>query len=208
MARTPRRTGKPTSRKRAGRKPAAKPGRGHNKPPPESDVPPPTLPNMGWYTDDQTAWQVARDAAARHRAHIATISNQPVGPPFALAHDPNVLHDAMLRRIAAIDELTGRLLPEGQIEARPLDARDIDEISSELATLKTLPPRPAQRPAKAIGAQRKLRRLGEKVLQGLVVAEAKDAITEASKTLWANYGDRLLDLAHAIGDWLANLPGP
>ena len=88
------------------------------------------------------------------------------------------------------------------------DARDIDEISGELATLKTLPPRPAQRPAEAIGAQGKLSRFGEKVLQGLAVAEAKDAITAASKTLWANYGDRLLDLAHAIGDWLASLPPP
>ena len=120
MARTPRRTGKPTPRNRPGRKPAAKPGRGHNKPPPESDVPRPALPNMGWYTDDQTASQVARDAAARQRAHIAAISNQPVGPPFALAHDPNVLHEAMLRRIAAIEELTAQLLREGQIEPRPL----------------------------------------------------------------------------------------
>jgi hypothetical protein len=163
---------------------------------------------MGWYTDDQTASQVARDAAARQRAHIAAISNQPVGPPFALAHDPNVLHEAMLRRIAAIEELTAQLLREGQIEPRPLDARDIDEISGELATLKTLPPRPAQRPAEAIGAQGKLSRFGEKVLQGLAVAEAKDAIAAASKTLWANYGERLLDLAHAIGDWLASLPPP
>jgi hypothetical protein len=209
MALRKRRSGKGAAKKAAGRsKPRRRAaGKGHNKPPEDPPPVPPVPPISSWHTDDQSGAQVARDAAARQRRlRAATGSSGPVAPPFALAHDPSVLHAAMLKRVAALEETTAKLLTsgEGQIKPRLLDDSDLDEIRSEIETLKRLPPVPAKPPTDAAGAQSKLAKFGEKVL----VALATTAVSEASKALWAEYGDRLIALARAIGEWLASLPPP
>jgi hypothetical protein len=157
-----------------------------------------------WYQDDQTASQVARGAAARQRAHIAATSNQSGGsPPFPIGHLTS-LHETMLKRVAALEQATAALLREEQVG--PLDARDLDEIKRELATLKTLPPAPARQPAEAIKTQGKLTAFAKKLAEDLAKDGAKGLIRLAAGKLWANYGDQLLDLARTIGEWLANLP--
>jgi hypothetical protein len=199
--------GKPKPRKRAARKSAPKPGMGHNKPPREP-VPHQATPDITafWNMADQTAAQVVRDTAARQRAFRAATRSGPVAPPFALAHDPSVLHAAMLKRVSALEETTAKLLisGEGQVKPRPLDDSDLDEIKSEIETLKKLPPVPAKPPTEAVGAQSRLAKFGEKVLVGLTTT----AVSEASKTLWALYADQLIALARAIGEWIASLPPP
>jgi hypothetical protein len=42
----------------------------------------------------------------------------------------------------------------------------------------------------------------------VLVGLATTAVTEASKALWAEYGDQLIALARAICEWLASLPPP
>jgi hypothetical protein len=105
------------------------------------------------------------------------------------------------KRIAALEETIAKLptAPTG-----PLNDNEIDEIKSEIATLKTLPPVPAKFPTEAVGAQSRLAKFGEKVLVGL----ATTAVSEASKALWAQYGDQLKALARSIGEWIASLPPP
>jgi hypothetical protein len=111
----------------------------------------------------------------------------------------------MRRRIAALEETIAKLptAPGG-----PLNDNEIDETKSELATLKTLPPVPAKPPTEAAGAQSKLAKFGEMVLQRLAADEAGRAIAAASKALWAQYGDQLIALARSIGEWIASLPPP
>jgi hypothetical protein len=208
--------GKPKPRKRAARKSAAKPGIGHNKPPREP-VPHQATPDITtWNTADQTAAQVARDTAARQHAFRAATSSGPVAPPLPLTSGPRQLHASakfegagtlaahgeVRKRIAALEETIATLptAPGG-----PLNDNEIDEIKSEIATLKTLPPVPAKPPTEAPS---KLRKLGEKVLESLAADAARRAITEASKALWAQYGDQLIALARSIGEWIATLPPP
>jgi hypothetical protein len=176
---------------------ADEPGVGHNKPPPE-EGPSTPLPMPGWYLDDQTGAQIARDAAARQRNFIATINNsQSVGPviPPLVQSEPSVLHAAMLKRIAALEETIANLTGEEQIDQRLL--REIEEVKTTLANLKVLPPAPAAPPAEAIAAQSKLRRIGETLVA-----------LQAASELWHTYGDRLIALAKSIGDWIASLPLP
>jgi hypothetical protein len=173
-------------------------GKGHNKPPADSP------PISSWHTDDQSGALIARQTARQRQQHLAAIGSGPIGSPFPPTHDPSVLHAAMLKRVAALEEATAGLFTsaEGQIKPRPLDDSDLDEIRRTIGTLKTLPPVPAKPPTEAVGAQSKLAQFGEKILVSL----ATMAITEASKEFWARYGDQLKALAHAIGEWIANLP--
>ena len=130
-----------------------------------------------------------------------SMSVGPVAPPLAVTNDPATLHQEMRKRIAALEETIAKLptAPEGL-----LNDNEIDEIKSEIATLKTLPPVPAKVPTEAVGAQSRLAKFGEKVLVGL----ATTAVSEASKALWAQYGDQLKALARSIGEWIASLPPP
>jgi hypothetical protein len=215
--------GKPKPRKRAARKSAAKPGIGHNKPPREP-VPHTAPPNISNWHIAETGAQIARQTAEhRQRAFRATTSSEPVAPSLALTSDPRqhgsakfegagtlaadpiVVHAEMRKRIAALEETIAKLptAPGG-----PLNDNEIDETKSELATLKTLPPVPAKPPTEAAGAQSKLAKFGEMVLQRLAADEAGRAIAAASKALWAQYGDQLIALARSIGEWIASLPQP
>lgn len=187
-------------RKRAARKSAAKPGIGHNKPeePPVPHTAPPNISN--WHIADETGAQIARQTA-RQRAFRAAASSGLVAPPLALTSDPTILYQEMRKRIAALEETIAKLptAPGG-----PLNDNEIDEIKSEIATLKTLPPVPAKPPTEAAGMQSRVASFGEKVLVGL----ATTAVTEASKGLWAQCGDQLIALARSIGEWIASLPPP
>ena len=195
--RTKKTAGKP---KRTAAKVAA-PGRGHNKPP---DEPPPKStppPISTWaYNDQNDGGQVARATAAQQRGFIATTSSVPVGPPFALANDPRTLHEAMLKRIAALEQTIAQLPTPG-----PLDDSEIEESKTAIATLKNLPAVPAKLPAEAVQKQSKLMALGEKVLESLATDAVKWGLGTAAFALWEQYGHRLIDLAKAIGEWIARL---
>jgi hypothetical protein len=160
--------GKPKPRKRSIKKPAAKPGKGHNNPPPDL-VPPSAPPFTGWLTDNSA--QVAHATAARQSGYRAAtgIVTPTTGTPFALAHDPNYLHWVMLNRIAALEETIEKLatLPDAeQITPSPLDDSEIEEIRRTLVKLRALPPVPTQRPTDAVEVPNKFREFGEKVLYG------------------------------------------
>jgi len=194
--------GKPAPRKHAAPNAAAKPGIGHNRPPEPPVLPHKALPNMSWHTQDEFGAGMRAHHAARQRAHAAAMSSMsvgPVAPPHVLRSE--ALYNEMRRRIAALEETIAKLptAPGG-----PLDEDEIEEIKREIAKLKTLPPVPAQPPTEAAAVQSRLANFGEKVLVGL----ATTAVTEASKALWAEYGDQLIALARAICEWLASLPPP
>ena len=203
--------GKPKPRKRA--ETAAKPGIGHNKPP-EPPVPHKGPPHRRfWPTEGQMGAEMRRQGAARRRAHGAAMRSMsvgPVAPSLAITSDPRQLHGLadpivvygeMRKRIAALEETIANLpTAPGAL----LTDNETDEIKSEIATLKTLPPVPAKPPTEAAGAQSRLATFGEKVLVGLTTT----AVSEASKALWAQYGDQLIALARAIGEWIASLPPP
>jgi hypothetical protein len=110
----------------------------------------------------------------------------------------------MLKRIAALEETIAEL-PPASAGPRPLNDNDIEEIKREIARLKALPPVPAKPPT---NAQSKLRAFGEKVLQSLAEDAAKRLISTAAKQFWTEYGDQLIALARAIGEWIASLPSP
>jgi hypothetical protein len=89
----------------------------------------------------------------------------------------------MLKRIAALEETIAKLptAPGG-----PLNDNDIAEINSEFATLKTLPSVPAKPPTEAAGAQSRLAKFGEKVLESLAADAARRSITAVSKAFWGS----------------------
>jgi hypothetical protein len=195
----------PANKKAAGTsKPRRRPvGKGHNKPP-EDPPPKPTVPPISsWHIDDQSGAQIARALAARQRAFVATIGTGTVTPPFTPTPDPPTLHAEMLRRVAALEEATARLLASGEarLKPRPLDDADLDEIKSEIETLRQLPPVPAKPPPEAVRAQGKLAKFAEAVSQRL----AADAIREGAKTLWTDHHEKLIAAVRAIAEWVASL---
>jgi hypothetical protein len=118
-------------------------------------------------------------------------------------------HDRLGRAVAGAGEQFERAAPSGAPAPEgPLNDNEIEEINSEIATLKTLPPVPTQPPTDAIKAESKWRERGEKVLVGLATGLATSAVSEASKALWARCGDQLIDAANALGAWIASLPPP
>jgi hypothetical protein len=191
---------RPASRKSAAKPKRAKRGIGDNKPPPDDIPAPPQQPNMGWFADDQTHFNVARRTAASQRQRLATVSNVPVGPYGQdLTNEPSFLHGQMRKRIAALErtikELTGT-----PIEPKP-DPTEIEEIKRELARLKALPPEPSSRLPDAVEAESTLRRIGNRVLENLATEFAKSAF----KALWEKYGQDLINLANSIAEWIARL---
>jgi hypothetical protein len=93
--------GKANPRKPSIKKSAAKPGKGHNNPPPDH-VPAPSRPIMSsWATD--TTGQIAHFMALRQRGFRAAtgIGTPTAGTPHAQANDPTYLHQVMRNRIAA-----------------------------------------------------------------------------------------------------------
>jgi hypothetical protein len=199
--------GKAKPRKRSIKKSAAKPGPGHNKPPPDPVSP----PISSWQTPPDDSVQNAHAAAVRQRGFKAAMGmgTPTENTPFAAAHDPAHLHQVMLKRIAALEETIVKLaaLPDAeQIEPKPLDDSEIAEIRNMLAKLKALPPAPAQRPTDAVEAESKLKTFGEKVLVGLTVWAATKVASATATALWASYSAQLKLAAQAIGEWYATLP--
>lgn len=189
-------------RKRAAKKSPAKPGKGHNKPPPDH-VPPPAPANIasGYTGKEAAVWaSVVHDTAARHRSFRAAlgIGTPTTDTPHAQAHNSTYLHRVMLRSIAALEQ-TIRKLPT------PLD-EEVEEVKRELAKLKALPPVPTRLPTDAVQAQAKLRKFGEQVLSSLATQVVSAGLKEAAKELWASYGHQLIATAQSIGEWIANLP--
>jgi hypothetical protein len=201
-------------RKSSIKKSAAKPGKGHNKPPPDR-VPPhpkaqPVL-HSGWQTD--TTGEIARHMATRQRHFRAAIGigTPTTGTPHAQAHDPTYLHQVMLRRIASLEETFAKLAALSdaeQIKPRPLDESEIEEIRDTLVWLKALPPAPTRQPTDLVEAESKLAKFGEKVLVGLTVWAATKVASPAATALWASCSAQLKTAAQAIGEWYANLPLP
>lgn len=191
---TKKAAGKRKHRRRAAAK-AAPPGPGHNKPD-ELSTPPPI---SSWQTFDDGG-QVARAIAARQRSFIAETSTGPAGP-FALVNDPRTLHEAMLKRIAALEETIAHLPTPG-----PLEDSEIEESKQALAMLKSLSPT-EKPPAEAVQEQTKLKAFGQKVLESLAKDAAKYALGAAASALWAKFGHQLEDLAKAIAEWIAAMLG-
>lgn len=187
--------GKPHKR---ARKPVAKPGIGHNRPP-EPEAAHPAQPNMSWYLDDQTGAQVARDTAARRQAHIAAMTNQPIEPLGALVvRDSMSLHAAMLHRVAELESTLRRLPPS------PHDD-EINNLKAEIARLKALPAAPTSPPSEAIKLEGRLRSFAKRLASSMTDDLAKKAIYAAAGALWERLGPDLTALADAIKAWLASL---
>jgi hypothetical protein len=93
----------------------------------------------------------------------------------------------MLRRVAALEEATARLLASGEarLKPRPLDDADLDEIESEIETLRQLPPVPAKPPPEAVRAQGKLAKFAEAVSP--------------------DHHEKLIAAVRAIAEWVASL---
>jgi hypothetical protein len=98
----------------------------------------------------------------------------------ALASNPNILHAAMLRCIAELEETIVKLpTPPGG----PLDDNEIEDIRRTLAWLKTLPPVPTQLPVETVAIQSKLRTFGEKILSSIATDAATRVVLDHSVTL-------------------------
>ena len=91
-----------------------------------SDNPPPAtdkMPPAGWNVDDLSTSQIVRQYADRQRRHIAHQQSVVVAPPLPLAAEgnlvangevrpprpPAIIHEEILERAAALEELTPRL---------------------------------------------------------------------------------------------------
>ena len=190
--------GKAKLRKPSIKKSAAKPGKGHNKPPKEEVLHAPRPFMASWQTD--TTGQIARYTAQRRRTLIARtgIGTDTSKTPHAQAHDPAYLHQVMLKRIAALEKTIARL------PTPPSD--EIEEAKREIAKLRALPPVPIRLPTDAVQAQAKLRKFGEQVLSSLATPVVSAAVKSAVKELWASYGHQLIATAQSIGEWIASLP--
>jgi hypothetical protein len=163
---------------------AAKPGRGHNKPPPESEAlpqpMPPPMPSM-----DETASQIVRDTIAHRRTFMAAVSSGTVGdagPPFAAARDPQLVlqHAREVERAirelpptASLAEADRReirralsVLTDGQVGGFKFKLKD--RKAAKQAAWETL-----KRYAKIVGdkaAEQVGKRLGDAVVTGATVA--------------------------------------
>jgi hypothetical protein len=183
------------------KKSAAKPGKGHNRPPPDHVPPPPKAPPVmppGWQTD--TTGEIARHMATRQRHFRAAlgIGTPTTDTPHALAYDPTHLHQVMRRHIAALEGTIKKL-------AVPL-SEEVKDVERKLAKLKALPPSPKRLTPDVVEAPSKLKKFGEQVLSDVAKQAASTAVKEAAKQLWASYGHQLIAAAQSIGEWIANLP--
>jgi hypothetical protein len=141
----------------------------------------------------------ARWTAARQRAAaVARMSADPSSFPFP---ERARLHQEMLNRIAALEETIAKLPTSSQEQnkPRPLDDDEIEELKTEIARLKTLPPMPDQPLPDAIKAESKLRKFAEKVF----LAMAADVTRAALNKLWETFGPQLIEVANAIARWIA-----
>jgi hypothetical protein len=114
--------------------------------------------------------------------------------------DQNVLHAAMLKRIAALEKTIAKL--------PVLSSEEIEEVKSEMAKLRALPPVPTRLPTDAVQAQAKLRKNGEQVLSSLATQVVSASVKVAVKERWASYGHELIATAQSVGKWIANAPPP
>jgi hypothetical protein len=194
-------------RKRPARKskrttaPAARPRPGHNKPP-ESPPPQPAVPDMrSWQGDDQTAANIVRQVARQRARHTAYLGGMSVGPPLPLSSPPSAntaaLHQQMLKRVAALEEMLARLPPP-----RPLDDDEIEELGKELARLKASPTVPTPT---VIATESPLRKFGEKILTQWAVQQGTAAAKAVGKELWKSFGDELIEAAKVVADWIASV---
>ena len=135
-----------------------------------------------------------RKAAAGKGA--GKIKSHKLDPPVG----QNVLHAAMLKRIAALEKTIAKL-PTASGEA-------IKEVKSEMAKLRALPPVPTRLPTDAVQAQAKLRKNGEQILSSLATQVVSASVKVAVKERWASYGHELIATAQSVGEWIANAAPP
>ena len=112
----------------------------------------------------------------------------------------DVLHAAMLKRIAALERTIAKL-PTPSSE-------EIEEVKNEIAKLRELPPVPTRLPTDAVQAQAKLRKNGEQILSSLATQVVSASVKVAVKERWASYGHELIATAQSVGEWIANAPPP
>ena len=110
----------------------------------------------------------------------------------------NVLHAAMLKRIAALEKAIAKL------PTSPGD--EIEEVKNEIAKLRALPPVSTRLPIDAVQAQAKLRKNGEQILSSLATQVVYVSVKAAVKERWASYGHELIATAESVGEWIANSP--
>ena len=112
----------------------------------------------------------------------------------------NVLHAAMLKRLAALEKTIAKL-PTPSSE-------EVEEVKNEMTKLRALPPVPTRLPTDAVQAQAKLRKNGEQILSSLATQVVSASVKVAVKERWASYGHELIATAQSIGEWIANAPPP
>jgi len=108
----------------------------------------------------------------------------------------NVLHAAMLKRIAALEKAIAKL------PTSPGD--EIEEVKNEIAKLRALPPVSTRLPIDAVQAQAKLRKNGEQILSSLATQVVYVSVKAAVEERWASYGHELIATAQSVGEWIAN----
>jgi hypothetical protein len=114
--------------------------------------------------------------------------------------DQNVLHAAMLKRIAALEKTIAKLPTSPSAE--------IKEVKSEMAKLRALPPVPTRLSTDAVQAQAILRKNGEQILWSLATQVVSASVKIAVKERWASYGHDLIATAQSVGEWIANAAPP
>jgi hypothetical protein len=201
-------------RKVAGR-PAIEPNRKRRKrAPATSPKPQAATPNMGWYIDDQTGSQIARETADRQRRFTAAQSSGVSAPPLGTAAVPPsatltltgevamrseavvispAQHEKVLSQVAVLERLMAELpeQPPGIGHNRPpVGEEDKGEITKAIAILKTQPVVP-QAPDEARAAASTLKTIGER-LGGYL----DTFLSEAAKSAGREFGKRIVRLSY------------
>ena len=149
-----------------------------------------------------------------------------LGTPAVLLADatrgsPEFFHAEMLKNIGELEQLISKLhVPKGPeetdnkravlghnkppeaIDSAPLDTHDIEQIKSDIASLRALPPRPPQPPLEAVEIQSRWSGLLKKVAKFIGTELAKTALKE---TIWPPIRDVVNSAVTNLADWLRSL---
>jgi hypothetical protein len=131
-------TRKSRERPKVAGKPAIKPSRKRQTRAPATPVQPhAATPNMGWYADDQTGYQIARDTADRQRRFTAAQSSGVSAPPLSTAVVSNAVVDPPTVPISATAAtLMGEVAMRS--EAVVISSAQYEKVRSQIAVLERL----------------------------------------------------------------------
>lgn len=169
----------------------------------------------GWNIDDQSANQIARQIAERHRRNLAATFGGQEGANFDryVRPAPEMIHAEILRHIDAIEKIIPQLpgighnKPPEPVEPPPLTTDEIAEVKVYITVVNSLPAEPAELPTLLGRAWQRLKILGEEVLTQLATQAAGAAVTVAAAALWHELGDHLIAAGNLIAEWIKVLMG-